>query len=126
MQPQAHHASRTCAQSLPYLTGDPALLPGHEVTQRTRQLAEPEAVVRQCREPVGDLALECQQLARQGELLEGGVRVMQHHRTGSLVDLAALDADKPILDVVDAPDAVRACQLVELLDELDAAHPTAV
>ena len=45
--------------------------------------------------------------------------VVEDRRRGRLVDLAALDADQPVLDVIDPPDAVRAAQVVEALDELD-------
>ncbi len=43
-----------------------------------------------------------------------------------LVDLARLDADQPVLHVVDAPDAVLAGPLVEALDEGHAVHLLAV
>ena len=51
---------------------------------------------------------------------------VQDHRRGRLVDLAALDADEAVLDVVDPADAVRAAQVVQPLDQLDRAQPLAV
>jgi hypothetical protein len=43
----------------------------------------------------------------------------QDRGRGRLVDLAALDPDQAVLDVVDAPDAVGAAQRVQPVDELD-------
>ena len=54
------------------------------------------------------------------------MRGVQDRRGRRLVDLAALDADQPILDVVDPPDAVRAAERMDPLDELDRAQPLAV
>ena len=45
---------------------------------------------------------------------------------GGLVDLARLDADEAVLDVVDPADAVPAGDLVQLLDQLDAVELAAV
>ena len=45
---------------------------------------------------------------------------------GDLVDLAALDPDEAILDVIDPPDAVGAGELVDALDEGDRVEPLAV
>ena len=51
---------------------------------------------------------------------------MQHGRRGRLVDLAALDADQPILDVVHPTDTMGAGQGMQPLDELDRSQPDAV
>ena len=82
----------------------------HEVNARSAraQLAIPEAVIGEGREPIGDLALEGEQLAGQGQRLEGVVGEVQHDGGRRLVHLAALDPDQPVLDVVDAADAMRA------------------
>ena len=53
----------------------------------------------------------------------GGV---QDDGRGRLVDLAALDADQPVLDVVDPADAVRAAQVVQPLDQRHGAQRLAV
>ena len=42
----------------------------------------------------------------------------QRDRAGRLVDLAALDADQPVLDHVEPADALGAGAAVELLDRL--------
>ena len=54
------------------------------------------------------------------------MRGVQDRRGRRLVDLAALDPDEAVLDVVDAADAVGAAQVVEALDELDRRQPLAV
>ena len=54
------------------------------------------------------------------------MRLVQDRRGGRLVDLAALDADEAVLDVVDAPDAVRPTELVQPIDELDRGQPLPV
>ena len=73
-----------------------------------------------------DEAVEPQLLLGQHQPLEGVVGRVQDHRRGRLVDLAALDADEAVLDVVDPADAVRAAQVVQPLDQLDAAQRLAV
>ena len=45
---------------------------------------------------------------------------------GRFVDLAALDPDEAILDVVDPADAVGAAQAMQPLDQLDRRQPIAV
>ena len=110
----------------PDLAGHVALGVGHEGPKRHAELAEPEAVVGERGEPIGDRALEGEQLARQGQLLERSVRRVEHHGGRRLVDLAALDADEAVLDVVDAADAVGARDAVEPLDQLDAAEAVPV
>ncbi len=50
----------------------------------------------------------------------------QGERRGALVDLAALDADPPVLDHVDAAPAVVADRAAEALDQLDQPHRRAV
>ncbi len=52
--------------------------------------------------------------------------VVQDRRGRRLVDLAALDPDQAILDVVDPPDAVRAAQRVQPLDQLDRRQALAI
>ena len=63
---------------------------------------------------------------REDEVLERAVRLDQDQRGRRLVDLAALDADGAVLDHVDPADAVRACALVQVGDEVDEAELDAV
>src|SRR6185369_1900381 len=56
----------------------------------------------------------------------GPVRTVQDRGGRRLVDLAALDPDQAILDVVDPPDTVRAAQVVDTLDEVDRSEPLAI
>src|SRR5205814_2915944 len=51
---------------------------------------------------------------------------VENDRGRGLVDLARLDADQPVLDLVDATDAVLPAELVELLDQPDALHRGAI
>ena len=96
------------------------------VAQVARQGTEPQAVVDEARELVGDEPVEAERVARQGQPLQGVVGSVQDRRRGRLVDLAALDADEPVLDVVDPADAVRATELVEPLDQGDRGEPLAI
>src|SRR5579875_2187149 len=47
---------------------------------------------------------------------------MQNHGGGCLVDLAGFDAHEPILDMIDAPDAMRPGLPVQRFDERDPVH----
>jgi hypothetical protein len=57
--------------------------------------------------------LEPLRLLRERQTLELAVRFVKDDRGGSFVDLARLDAHEPILDLIDAPHAVLATQLVQ-------------
>ena len=81
---------------------------------------EPQAVVDEVGVLLRELRLEAQRLLRQHHVLERAVRGMKDHRRGRLVDLARLDPDQAVLDLIDAADAVLPAELVEALDELDA------
>ena len=70
--------------------------------------------------------LEPLEIARDDELLELAVRGVQDDRRRRLVDLARLDPDQPVLDHVDAADAVRAGNRLEALDQLEERHLDAV
>ena len=54
------------------------------------------------------------------------MRGQQSDARGSLVHLARLDAHKPVLDCVDAPNAVLTRHLVQSLQQLDRRRPLAV
>ena len=81
---------------------------GDEGVQRVLQRREPQAVVDQLAPALLDGALEAGQVALDGDVLQLLVRGDQRDRAGRLVDLAALDADQPVLDHVQPPDALRA------------------
>jgi hypothetical protein len=83
--------------------------------------AEPEPVIDELGVLRCDILLQLELLLREGHRLEGGVGSVEDHRSRRLVDLPALDADEPVFDVVDAPDAVQAAEVVQPLDELDRA-----
>src|SRR5262249_41051674 len=67
-----------------------------------------------------DRRLESERLLREREELELAMRVVQHDRGRSLVDLARLDANQAVLDVVDPSHSVPARDLADRLDQLDA------
>src|SRR6185436_21131715 len=94
----------------PDLAGDLRLRGLHEPPQVSLELGEPETVVRRLGDLVGDHPAEAQLVLREGQALERAVGRMEHDGSGRLVDLAALDPDEPVLDVVDATDAVAARQ----------------
>ena len=88
-----------------------------EDVDRLADGAEPEAVVDHLGPARLELTLELELRLREDQVLEGAVGVDEHHRRRGLVDLAALDADGPVLDHVDPADPVRPGRLVELPDE---------
>ena len=79
--------------------------------------AEPEPVVDEFRVLLRDVLLEPDLLLGEGHPLERAMGCMEGDGGGGLVELAALDAHEPILDVVDAADAMLAAELVQALDE---------
>ena len=84
------------------------------------KLAEPEAVVDQVGIGLADQRLEPERFLGEGEELDLAMGLVEHDGGRGLVDLARLDPDEAVLDVVDPADAVLAGDLVELLDQLDA------
>jgi hypothetical protein len=109
---------RARAQAEPHLSGDVSLALVDEGVERLAERAEPQPVVHQ----LGIAALESGLLALQVTLetdrLEVGVRQHDGQAARALVRLAALDADAPVLDHVDATPAVGAHDLAELLDQV--------
>ncbi len=110
----------------PDLARDDALRARDVAPQIAVERAEPEAVVGQLGELVGHPAVEAQRVLGERQRFERGVGGVEDGRRGRLVDLAALDADEAILDVVDPPDPVRPGDLVEALDERDRVETLAV
>src|SRR5262249_7362674 len=83
---------------------------GHQVLV---ELAEPEAVVDQVRVGLTHVRFEAQRLLGKREEIQLAVSLVQQYGGRGLVDLARLDADQAILNVVDSPDAMLARKLVE-------------
>src|SRR3954454_24585014 len=113
-------------ESHPNLARHDALGRGDVGAQVARQGAEPEAVVDEPGQLVRDEPVEPERVARQRQSLEGAMRAVQDGRRRRLVDLAALDADQPILDVVDPTHSMRSTDLMETLDELDRTESIAI
>ena len=68
--------------------------------------AEPEPVVDHLRPLLGDDIFEPRDLLRQRDVFQRLVRLQEQHRGRRFVDLARLDADQPVLEMIDAADAV--------------------
>ena len=96
---------------------DVLLVRGDEGHQVLVQGAEPEAVVDQVGIGLADVRLEPKRVLGERQELDLAVRLVEHDGGRGLVDLARLDADQPVLDVVDPADAVLAGDRVELLDQ---------
>ena len=81
------------------------------------QGGKPEAVV----DHIGDLAghelLEAHLVLGERHLLQLGVGRVEHHGGRTLVDLAGLDPNQAVLDVVDPTDTVRARHVVQAADQ---------
>ena len=88
--------------------------------------AEPQPVVGQLGQLVRDEPVEPERVLRERQPLERAVRRVEDRRRRRLVDLAALDPDEAVLDVVDPADAVVAAEVVQPVDELDRGEPLAV
>ena len=92
----------------PYFAGHVALRLLDERFERAHQRRVPQAVV----DELGDADLDALLLARdvafERDAFEVLMRVDERQRRRALVDLAALDADAPVLDHVDAAPAVGA------------------
>ena len=101
-------------QGHPDLAGDVLLRVVDERVERPLERREPQAVVDELAPALVDRALEPGQVALDGDVLQLLVRGDQRDRAGRLVDLAALDADEPVLDHVEPADALRAGARVEL------------
>src|SRR6478752_4742444 len=87
------------------------------VDQRLQHLAlrrEPEAVVDQLGVARHQVVLEMRRAAIERDRLDGAMRREQDRAAGRLVDAARLHADEAVLDKVDAADAVRLAERVEL------------
>ena len=110
----------------PDVAGDDPLRRGDVAAQVAVEGAEPEAVVGELGELVGDEPVEPQRVLRQRQALERAMGGVEDRGRRRLVDLAALDPDEAVLDVVDPADAVGAAERVEPLDQGDRLEPLAV
>ena len=72
------------------------------------------------------VALEVVLVDRRDELLELAVRGEHERRRRDLVEVADLEADDPVLDVVDDPGPVAGADLGGPLEQLDEPEPLAV
>ena len=96
---------------------------GVEVAQ---QRLLPEARVDEVGPLAVELRLEVVLVDRADQLLQLAVRRQDHRRRRHLVDVAHLQADDPVLDVIDDADAVAPGDLGDAIDQLDQAEPLAV
>ena len=78
---------------------------------------EPETVVDHVGVFLPHALLEAGLLFAEAHGFHGPVCLVQDHGRRGFVDLARLDADQAILDVIDAADAVLARDLVQHFDE---------
>ena len=116
----------TVIEADPDVAGDRPIGARDVAAQVAVEGAEPQAVVGELGDLVGDDAVEAERVLGEDEALQRAVRGVEDRRRGRLVDLAALDADQAVLDVVDPAHAVRAAELVEPLDEGDRVQALAV
>ena len=87
---------------------------------------EPQAVVHQVGVLSGEAVLEPRLLLGEAHALERAVGHVERDGSRSLVQLARLDADQPVLHVIDAPHAVASGDIVHQLDERHAIQALAV
>ena len=99
------------------MAGDEALVAGHEGEQVLVEGAEPQSIIDHVGVFLRHQRLESLRLLAQAQRLQLAMGLVQDHRRRGLVHLARLDADQPILDVIDPADAVLAAELVELFDQ---------
>src|SRR4029450_4569049 len=99
------------------------------IDQRLKHLAlwrEPEAVIDELGVARHQRILEMHGLAVEGERLDRSVRDVENGAAGSFVDAARLHADEPVLDEIDAADAVLLAIGVELGEERGRRQPRTI
>ncbi len=101
----------------PYFAGYVALGLFDERGERPHQRRVPQPVVYEFCDPDLDALLLARDVTFEGDAFEILVRRDERERRRALVDLAALDADAPVLDHVDAAPPVGADRGAELVDE---------
>ena len=86
---------------------------GDKRVEGVAKRAEPQTVVDHLRPLLRDRVLEPRHLFRERDVLQRLVSLKKQHRGRSFVDLARLDADEAVLQVIDAADSVLAADPVE-------------
>ena len=113
----SHDRARPAEEPHPGLAGDRRGGLVHECLERLAKRRKPQAVVDQLRVAQSASALCVCARSRWTTSSSTPVGRQQQRRGGHLVDLAALDADQPVLDHVDPADAVRAGERAGPLDQ---------
>src|SRR5204862_4018647 len=101
----------------PHLAGDELLRLEDVAPQVGLENAEPQAVVGRLGDLGADGLVEPELVLGKDETLQRAVGGVDDGGGGRLVDLAALDPDEAILDVVDPTHTMDATEGVELLDQ---------
>src|SRR5580693_1481904 len=84
------------------------------------ELAEPEAIVDQVGIGLAYQCLEAERFLGKRQELDFTMGLMEQQGGRGLIDLARLDPDQAVLDMVDPAHAVLAGKLAELVDQGDA------
>src|SRR5262249_54092128 len=106
----------------PHDTANETLVTQYEMEQVLMKGAEPQSIINYIRILLRNHCLETLRLFAQAQRLQLAMGVVENHRRRRLVQLTRLDADQPVLDVVDPADAVFAAELVQTLDQGNAVH----
>src|SRR5262249_35904939 len=122
----AHDGGPSLEQLHADVPGDEALIAQDKLEQVLMKGAEPQAVVNQVRVFLRHEGLESLRLLRQAQRLQLAMRLVQDHGGRRFVNLPRLDADEPILNVVDAADAMAATDLVKPFEQRDSVNLLAV
>ena len=109
----ADRAGSALVELHPHVAGDRHLGAIDEGVERLAQRREPEAVVDQIGVGQRQLVLEPHRRLVQRQMLQLAVGGGEDRAAGRLVDAAALHPDQPVLQQVDAADAVLAADGVE-------------
>src|SRR5205085_6762292 len=116
--PPDHHR-RAFEQLQAHIARNVRLRLGDERIKSVAQRAEPKAVVDHLRPLLADELLEARDLFGEGDVLERLVRLQQQDGRWRLVDLTRLDADEPVLEMIDAAHAAFTTYPVERGDDLE-------
>src|SRR5262245_55579088 len=122
----ADHRHFSLQQLHPHYTVYKSLTACDEAREIIVQSAEPQSIVDQIGVFLRDQGLEALLLLAETQRFQLAVRIVQDECPGGLVQLARLDADQAVLDVVDAAYAMLAADVVEFLDERHAVHLDAI
>ena len=120
------HDGAAVIEANPDLTRDHPLRARDIPAKVTVQGAEPQAVVGELGQLIRHAAVEAKGVLAERQGLQPAVRGLEDGGGRRLVDLAALDPDQAVLDVVDPPDPVGSGERVEALHERDRLQSLAV